>query len=35
MFDDVLTYACRSGTVNAHIAAYAEHGFEIQKRHPS
>ncbi|MEO7853943.1 MAG: NIPSNAP family protein [Rubrivivax sp.] len=33
MLYDVRTYVCRPGTVKAHLAAYAEHGFETQKRH--
>ncbi len=33
MLYDVRTYACRPGTLKAHLAIYAEHGFAVQKRH--
>lgn len=33
MLYDVRTYTCRPGTVKAHLATYAEHGFEVQKQH--
>ena len=33
MIYDVRTYVCRPGTIQAHLAIYAEHGFEVQKRH--
>jgi len=33
MLYDVRTYVCRPGTLNAHLAFYAEHGFETQKKH--
>ena len=33
MLYDVRTYVCRPGTIKAHLALYAEHGFEAQKRH--
>lgn len=33
MLYDVRTYVCRPGTIKAHLALYAEHGFAAQKRH--
>jgi hypothetical protein len=33
MLYDVRTYVCRPGTIKAHLALYAEHGFAVQKQH--
>lgn len=33
MLYDVRTYVCRPGTIKAHLAIYAEHGFAVQQRH--
>lgn len=33
MLYDVRTYVCRAGTIKAHLAIYAEYGFEVQKKH--
>jgi hypothetical protein len=33
MLYDVRTYVCRPGTIKLHLALYAEHGFETQKKH--
>ena len=33
MLYDVRTYICRPGTLKAHMAIYAEHGFAVQKKH--
>ncbi|NDZ18294.1 NIPSNAP family protein [Variovorax sp. WS11] len=33
MLYDVRTYTCRPGTLKRHLALYAEHGFDIQRRH--
>ena len=33
MLYDVRTYVCRPGTIKAHLAIYAEHGYEAQKSH--
>ena len=33
MLYDVRTYVCRPGTIKPHLAIYAEHGYEVQKKH--
>lgn len=33
MIYDHRTYTCRPGTIKKHMALYAEHGWEIQRRH--
>ena len=33
MLYDVRTYVCRAGTLRAHLALYAEHGFDTQRHH--
>lgn len=33
MLYDVRTYTCIPGTIKKHLALYAEHGFDIQRRH--
>jgi hypothetical protein len=33
MLYDLRTYTCKPGTVRKHLAMYAEHGFDIQRRH--
>ena len=33
MLYDVRTYTCRPGTLKRHLALYAEHGFDVQRRH--
>ncbi|XAH23626.1 NIPSNAP family protein [Xylophilus sp. GW821-FHT01B05] len=33
MLYDVRTYTCRAGTLKRHLALYAEHGWEAQRRH--
>lgn len=33
MLYDVRTYTCRPGTLKKHLALYAEHGWEVQRRH--
>jgi hypothetical protein len=33
MIYDHRTYTCRPGTIKKHMALYAEHGWEIQRKH--
>ena len=33
MLYDVRTYTCRPGTLKRHLALYAEHGYDTQRRH--
>jgi hypothetical protein len=33
MLYDVRTYTCRPGTLKKHLALYAEHGYDVQRRH--
>lgn len=33
MLYDVRTYICRPNTIKKHLALYAEHGFDAQRRH--
>ena len=33
MIYDVRTYCCRPGTVGKHLALYAQHGYDVQRRH--
>ncbi len=33
MIYDVRTYTCRPGTLKRHLALYAEHGFDTQRRY--
>jgi len=33
MLYDVRTYVCRPGTIKAHLAIYAEHGYDVQRKH--
>ncbi|QHI97608.1 NIPSNAP family protein [Xylophilus rhododendri] len=33
MLYDVRTYTCRPGTIKRHLALYAEHGYDTQRRH--
>ena len=33
MFYDVRTYTCHPGTIKKHLAMYAEHGFDTQRKH--
>jgi hypothetical protein len=33
MLYDVRTYTCRPGTLKKHLALYAEHGYDAQRRH--
>ena len=33
MLFDMRTYSCRPGTMKAHLALYAEHGWPVQTRH--
>lgn len=33
MLYDLRTYCCIPGTIKKHLALYAEHGYDIQRRH--
>jgi hypothetical protein len=33
MLYDVRTYTCHAGKIRKHLALYAEHGYDVQRRH--